>query len=217
MGRPGCADATRCPSIDRSRCRRPPERGTWCGWADIAMPRDEAVLHCGSFAKWPSAFFWMSRSMVTRRSSRCNRSPSMTASGRNGRFDRRSSTPSRSWATHRLSTRVGIPRSRAKCVAVAPGCLHSFTASLLNSSAKLLRACRKATVPLVLKSQEFGGDVNIPNTSSVVSKKLGEAQGESDSVVQEIVHALRQAHRVAVDHRRCLRKRLLSQAPSQNR
>ncbi len=40
------------------------------------------------------------------------------------------------------------------------------------------------------------------------------ARGEFDSVVQQIVHALRQAHRVAVDHRRCLRKRLLFQAQS---
>ncbi len=51
----------------------------------------------------------MSRSVVTRRSSRCNRSTSVAASLRNGRFSLRSNTPPRSWVTHRLSTLVWIP------------------------------------------------------------------------------------------------------------
>jgi len=76
----------------------------------------------------------MSRSVVTRRSTRCNRSTSVAASLRSGRFGLRSNTPPRSWVTHRLRTLVRIPRSRAMFVTVAPGCLHSFPASRFNSS-----------------------------------------------------------------------------------
>src|SRR5512142_231960 len=102
-----------------------------------SMAGNKGKLHVGSFAKKPSAFFKMSRSIFTFASSRRSCSFSCCCADFSGSVVFFSYLPDAKFSTQCLSTDRWTPSSRATAESERPGCSAILTASRLNSAVKL--------------------------------------------------------------------------------
>ncbi len=118
------------PLVESAR-RNPEQTAHAANWPNRPMPSHKRVLHLGSCAKYPSAFFKISRSIVTFFSSRC----SLATSASDGcalLLDRTEGLPS-SVLTHLRSRFSWMSSSLAIWATGRPRSRTARTASSLNS------------------------------------------------------------------------------------
>src|SRR5256712_6334135 len=134
-----------------------------------AMGAHEGVLHGRSLAKYAAAFFKMSRSSVSRATSRRRRARSAAGAGCRPEPGDDASWCASNWAAHLYSRFPGIPNSPATSAAGRPDCVRSRTASSLNS---LVNRCRWPIVHLRGHLVPFRGVRQTRASSGYFSKSL---------------------------------------------